>query len=118
MLFTIPGGRHRGNFQKREGAALNSGSDAAGSRKRWGAKRSSERFDTLDEIRIPVKLGRISDSNVMKSSTFQGFQLRRRGLEETEAEGKLLLYTVWVEGLRKSSLGLYTSLHLRAGACI
>lgn len=80
------GGRHRGNFQKREGAALNSGSDAAGSRKRWGAKRSSERFDTLDEIRIPVKLGRISDSNVMKSSTFQGFQLRRRGLEETEAE--------------------------------
>lgn len=62
------------NLPKREGLASHSKSDTAGSRKSWKPRSFTNSGKKVDR------------SNVIKPRSFQDFQLRRRGFEDTEAE--------------------------------
>jgi len=73
----------RGNFQRTEGSASHSNSDAAGFRKPWNPRH----LDAPRSFANSEK--RLDRSNVFRPRSFKDFQLRRRGFEDTEAEGRL-----------------------------
>lgn len=81
--------RRRGNFQKREGSGSHSNLDPPA----WDAKRSNPRHldgATAERSRRFVNSGpRLDRSSVMRPRSFQELQLRRRGLQDVEAEGEL-----------------------------
>ncbi|KAG0611776.1 hypothetical protein M758_7G163800 [Ceratodon purpureus] len=81
------GDRPRGSLQKRGGGGTGSNLDAGRARKPWDAKRSPREFGAVERDRSHVNSSERGDrSGVMRARSFQDFQLRRRGLEDVEAE--------------------------------
>jgi hypothetical protein len=85
----VGGDRRHADFQKRGGSVSDLNWDTAGSRKPWDTKRSPRQFEALDRNQSSVSVGqRLDRSSVKRTRSFQDLQLRRRGLEDVEAEGR------------------------------